>query len=159
MASSRPRTRWSTTRSTSLSTAAFSYTTAVYASAGRARSDVGSPAGTVTTRGPPSSAERDPGCRRRQPAHLFGGQTFEHGDFADDLFHSSSLCLGSGLLRRLVSQRGIRFRGPPPCCEEANRGLSAGGGEECSLRDLAEGVGFEPTGRLMSSHGLANRCR
>src|SRR3990170_63758 len=56
MASSRPRTRWSTTRSTSLSTAAFSYTTAVYASAGRARSDVGSPAVTVTTRGPPSSA-------------------------------------------------------------------------------------------------------
>src|SRR3972149_2327000 len=60
MASSRPRTRFSTTRGTSLRTAAFSYPRAVYASAGSARSDVGSPAVTDPTRGPPSSAAISP---------------------------------------------------------------------------------------------------
>src|SRR3989304_1348247 len=131
MASSRPRTRFSTTRSTSLSTAAFSYTTAVYASAGMATSDVGSPAVTVTTRGPPSSAaispnispdprsalrvplieefrpgaEGDPGCRRRQPAPLLGAQSLEHGDFADDLFHHHPPGFRVGLGRG-VSGRG-----------------------------------------------------
>src|SRR3972149_5977418 len=94
MASSRPRTRWSTTRSTSLSTPAVSYTTAVYAAAGRARSGVGSPARAVTPRAAPApreqfrrGRERDPGRGGAQPPHLFGGQTLEHGDFADDLFH------------------------------------------------------------------------
>src|SRR3990172_60954 len=32
-------------------------------------------------------AERDPGRGGGQPPHLFGGQSLEHGDFADDLFH------------------------------------------------------------------------
>src|SRR3989337_947405 len=34
---------------------------------------------------PAPSGTRDPAAR--QPPHLFGGQSLEHGDFADDLFH------------------------------------------------------------------------